>query len=89
MNRKALFSIISPTLRAQRNLRWLKKGGGGIPTSTLTFRFAGETTKIQNARTASGYATLDDWFDGSDTEISEEVIGLGEYGRTLTALRSE
>jgi hypothetical protein len=32
---------------------------------------------------------LDDWFDGPDTEISEEVIGLGEYGRTLTVLRAE
>jgi len=57
--------------------------------STLTFRFAGDSTNIQHARTASGYATLDDWFDGSDTEISEEVIGLGEYGRTLTVLRAE
>jgi hypothetical protein len=76
MNRKVLFSIMSPTLRTQRNLTWLKKGAG-IPPSTLTFRFAGDSTNIQNARTASGYATLDDWFDGPDTEISEEVIGLG------------
>jgi hypothetical protein len=32
---------------------------------------------------------LDDWFDGPDIEISEEVIGLGEYGRTLTVLHAE
>jgi hypothetical protein len=88
INREVLFSIMSPMLRAQRNLTWLKKGNG-IPPSTLTFRFAGDSTNIQHARTASGYATLDDWFDGSDTEISEEVIGLGEYGRTLSVLRAE
>jgi hypothetical protein len=88
MNRKVLFSIMSPTLRAQRNLTWLKKGSG-VPPSTLTFHFAGDSTNIQNARTASGHATLDDWFDGPDTEINEEVIGLGEYGRTLTVLRAE
>ena len=88
MNRKVLFSIMSPTLRAQRNLTWLKKGAG-VPSSTLTFQFAGDSTNIQNARTTSGYATLDDWFEGPDTEISEEVIGLGEYGRALTVLRAE
>jgi hypothetical protein len=88
MNRKVLFSIMSPTLRAQRNLTWLRRGAG-IPPSTLTFRFAGDSSNIQDARTASGYATLGDWFDGPDTEISEEVIGLGEYGRTLTVLRAE
>lgn len=33
MNRKVLFSIMSPMLRAQRNLTWLKKGNG-IPSST-------------------------------------------------------
>jgi hypothetical protein len=88
MNRKVLFSIMSPTLRAQRNLTWLKKGAG-VPPSTLTFQFAGDSTNIQKARTASGYTTLDDWFDGPDIEMSEEVIGLGEYGRTLTVLHAE
>jgi hypothetical protein len=88
MNGKVLFSIMSPALRAQRNLTWLKKGNG-VPPSTLTFQFSGDNGNVQNSRTASGYATLDDWFDGPDTEISEEVIGLGEYGRTLTILRAE
>jgi hypothetical protein len=88
MNRKVLFSIMSPMLRTQRNLTWLKKGNG-IPSSTLTFQFAGDSSNIQYARTASGYSTLEDWFDGSDTEVREEVMGLGEYGRTLTVLRAE
>ena len=88
LNRKILFSTMSPSLRAQRNLTWLKKGAG-VPSSTLTFKFAGDSTNIQYARTISGYSTLEDWFDGPDTEISEEVIGLGEYGRALTVLRAE
>lgn len=43
--------------------------------------FSGYNANIQNAQTTSRYATLDDWLDGPDTEINEEVIGLGECGR--------
>ncbi len=88
MNQKVLFSIMSPPLRRQRNLTWLKKGAG-LPAGTLTHRFTGESANVQNARTASGEATLEDWFDGPAIDVSEEVIGLGEYGRTLTVLRAE
>jgi len=32
-------------------------------------------------------STLDVWFDGGDdSEINEEVVGLGGYGKTLTVL---
>ncbi len=30
-----------------------------------------------------------DWFDGQDCELTEEVIGLGSYERTLTILSCE
>jgi hypothetical protein len=80
MNRKVLFSILSPTLKARRDLAYLKKGAG-VPQSTLTFQFSGNTSNIKSARKASGYTALDDWFDGPDTEINEDVMGLGEYGR--------
>ena len=31
-------------------------------------------------------ADLGDWFTGGDSEVNEEIVGLGDYGRTLTAL---
>jgi hypothetical protein len=88
LDRKVLFSIMSPALRLQRNLTWLKKGVP-VPPSTLTSQFASDNSNIQYARSASGCTTLNDWFDGPETEISEEVIGLREYGRTLTVLHAE
>ena len=88
MNQKVLFSIMSPPLRRQRSLTWLKKGAG-LPTGTLTHLFTSDSANVQNARTAAGECTLEDWFDGPDVEMSEEVIGLGEYGRALTVLRAE
>jgi hypothetical protein len=88
LDRKVLFSIMSPALRLQRNLTWLKKGVP-VPPSTLTSQCASDNSNIQYARSASGYTTLNDWFDGPETEISEEVIGLREYGRTLKVLHAE
>ena len=37
-----------------------------------------------------GATTLADWFDGpSGIDLDEEVLGLGEYGYTLTVFSSE
>jgi hypothetical protein len=85
MNQKVLFSIMSPCFRTQRTLTWIKRGAG-IPPESLTFHFTRDLTNVQNARTASGGTTLAEWFDGPETHINEDVIGLGEYGRTLTVL---
>jgi IrrE N-terminal-like domain len=82
---RVVFSIMSPNLRKQRNLAWLKKGIG-IPQSTPTYTFGQDAENIAFARTLTGDSTLEDWFDGPDTELKEEVIGLGSYGCVLTVL---
>jgi hypothetical protein len=85
---RVVFSIMSPSLRKQRNLAWLKKGSG-LPQATPTYRFGQVADNIVYARSVSGVSTLEDWFEGSDTELKEEVIGLGSYGRVLTVLSAE
>jgi hypothetical protein len=85
---RVVFSIMSPSLRKQRKLVWLKKGIG-LPQSTLTYRFGQDADNIAYARTATGESTLEDWFEGPDTELKEDVIGLGSYGRVLTVLSAE
>jgi hypothetical protein len=57
MNRKVLFSILSPTLKARRDLAYLKKGAG-VPQSTLTFQFSGDTSNIKSARRHRGTRRL-------------------------------
>jgi len=42
---------------------------------------------VRNADRADGTSSLQDWFGGLyDIEVTEDVIGLGSYGKTLTVL---
>jgi hypothetical protein len=79
---------MSPSLRKQRSLAWHKKGIC-IPQGTPTYRFGQNAENVAFARTVTGESTLGDWFDGPDTELKEEVVGLGSYGRVLTVLSAE
>ena len=85
---RVLFSIMSPSLKAHRGLTWLKKGMG-VPHDTLTHKFSQNPVNIAQARSAEGGSNLLDWFDGQDCDLTEEVIGLGSYGRVLTVLSCE
>lgn len=85
---RVVFSIMSPSLRAHRGLTWLKKGMG-VPPETLTYRFSQDDANVAKARSAEGVSSLSDWFDGQDCDLTEEVIGLGSYGRVLTVLSCE
>jgi hypothetical protein len=43
-----------------------------------------------SAKRVASSSTLDMWFDGGgDVELTEDVVGLGEYGRTLTVPSAE
>jgi len=85
---RVLFSVMSPTFRAYRGLTWLKKGMR-VPQGTPTFSFGLDAVNIAQARAVEGVSSLEDWFDGTDYELTEEVIGLGSYGRVLTVLSTE
>jgi hypothetical protein len=82
---KIAFVFMSKALKERRNLTWIRKGTG-LPARCATASFNRDPENVQSGRRASGTSTLGDWFDGDDTEINEEVVGLGEYGRTLTVL---
>jgi hypothetical protein len=76
---------MSKGLKAHRNLTWLRKGAG-IPEGSATAKFNRDSSSVATAQRANATSTLGDWFDGDDVEIEEDVVGLGEYGRTLTVL---
>ncbi|MBA1445842.1 MAG: hypothetical protein FE835_13265 [Gammaproteobacteria bacterium] len=83
------YCFLSETMRSVPELRWPKKGDP-VPTSTRTAWFNAEPTRILNAERVDDEIDLLDWLGGQKPAIvSEEVIGLGGYEKTLTILSSD
>jgi len=83
------FAFMSQTLKNRRDLTWIKKNTG-LPEGTATARFNRDQSNVAKARRVASSSTMEIWFDGGgDVELTEEVIGLGAYGRTLTVLWRE
>jgi len=83
------FAFMSKPLRDRRGLTWIRKGAG-LPMGTTTATFNKDPQNVSSARRVMSSSTLGAWFDGGeDVELTEEVIGLGEYGRTLTVLSAD
>lgn len=85
---RVLFAFMSKTLRQRRDLTWIRKGTG-VPPNSATAIFNRDTRNVEDARRSVNTCNLSDWFTGGDGEINEDIVGLGEYGRTLTVLWSD
>ena len=83
------FAFMSNSLKERRGLNWIKKNSG-IPEGTATARFNKDPKNVAQATRVTSSSTMDAWFDcGGSLEVVEEVVGLGNYGRTLTVLWGE
>lgn len=79
------FCIVSEALKSEP-LGWLKRGDA-VPCGSLTHSFGRTEANVIAARIAQGEARLCQWFPKACARIvAEEVIGLGQFGRTLTVL---
>ena len=76
---------MSEPLRARPNLTRIRKGTG-LSAQCPAAKFNRDSSNVLNARRESSAANLGDWFTGNDGDVNEEIVGLGEYGRTLTVL---
>ena len=85
---KVLFAFMSKVLRERRDLTWIRKGTGLSP-DCATAIFNRDADNVVGAKRISSTTNIGDWFSGGDGDVNEEVIGLGEYGRTLTVLWSD
>lgn len=66
--------------------RWRKKGDWAPPRSA-TFTLAHSPARVLASDECDGEGNLAEWFDGApDVRVTEEVVGLGAYGRLLTIL---
>ncbi len=80
------FAFMSKPLQDMRGLTWIRKDSG-LPAGTATANFNKDEDNIRKGKRVVSTSTLDTWFDGgSAAELNEEIVGLGDYGKTLTVL---
>src|SRR5262249_19147173 len=83
------YCFMSKPLLDFDNLAWPRKGQI-LPAGTATDRFNTNPDDVRTAQRAAAETQLRDWFGGSGSILAtEEVIGLGSYGKTLTILSSD
>ena len=83
------YCFMSDPLKEFDDLQWLRKRAP-VPTGSITESFNLDPENVRSARRADAEVDLRVWF-GGERELpgTEEVIGLGRYGRTLSVLCSE
>lgn len=80
------YCLLSDRLRDAKQFRWLKKGDL-IPPRSTTASFNKEPSNVEDGIQDEGCCWLDEWFDDApQVEVNEDVVGLGNYGKTLTVL---
>ena len=80
------YAFMSDPLKDFPDLDWIRKGTP-LPAQSVTSAFNSDKGNVVRAERADGTSTLQDWFNGPYLqEVVEEVVGLGNYGKTLTVL---
>lgn len=78
--------FMSDGLKQAKGVAWVRKGTP-VPSGTVTASFNAKVENIRIGQRDSGDGRLNDWMEGERVyRVTEEVIGLGQYGRTLTVL---
>jgi choline dehydrogenase-like flavoprotein len=83
------YCFASSALRQIRGYKHPSKGSI-LPRDSLTRNFNQIENNIRDANREDDSADLISWFQAeSEVDASEEVVGLGEYGKTLTVIVAE
>ena len=83
------YCFASRSLRGIRGYQHPLKGSI-LPRDSLTHDFNQTTSNIVDSKRSSDDADLIAWFHVDDEiNASEEVVGLGEYGKTLTVITAD
>ena len=82
------YCFMSTSLQDFEDLEWPWKGQP-LPGAVETDRFNRDPENVLRAERAVAETDLRDWFGGRRSlEATEEVLGLGRYGKTLTVITS-
>jgi len=77
---------MSEALKGTTGIEWLRKREM-VPRDTPTHTFNLDADNVRRAARVEDASNLQKWFGGSrSAEISEDAVGLGSYGKTLTVL---
>jgi hypothetical protein len=80
------FCFMSDTIKSLPQLTWLKKGTA-VPRGTATARLNLSAQRVADGEREDADIDIMDWLGGSrSARATEQVIGLGGYGKTLTVL---
>lgn len=80
------YCFMSEALKNLDGLDWIRRRDF-LPKNTATFTFNQDDNRVRRGDRTEGTSDLQDWFNGPlSVEITEEVVGLGRYGKTLTVL---
>lgn len=80
------YCFMSAALKDVEGINWIRKGEG-LSRDTATFAFNQNLEHIRRADRDEGVSDLQDWFGGDRSlSVTEQVTGLGSYGKTLTVL---
>jgi hypothetical protein len=83
------FCILSEAMKSLPQLQWLRKGSA-VPNGTATSRLNSDIANVLRGQRSETQLDVFDWLGGTKSAIvSEDVVGLGRYGKTLTVLSSE
>lgn len=80
------YCCLSDTMKSLKQLTWLRKGSA-VPANTATAQLNRSPERIARANRVEADINIIDWLGGVRSVCAtEEVIGLGGYGKTLTVL---
>lgn len=80
------FCFMSDTIKSLPKLTWIKKGTA-VPRGTATARLNANSQSVANGDRVEDEIDILDWLGGTrSAKATEQVIGLGNYGKTLTVL---
>ncbi|MBI3129669.1 MAG: ImmA/IrrE family metallo-endopeptidase [Candidatus Tectomicrobia bacterium] len=80
------YCFMSGPLKEMRGLDWIRKNVP-VPAGTATHRFNQNPKMIAQAARVDATTSIQDWFGGHrNLNMTEEVVGLGNYGKVLTIL---
>jgi hypothetical protein len=82
------YCIMSEAMKSLPDLSLLRNGSP-VPKNTATARFNADPSRVLRGERADDEIDVLDWLGGKRSGIvTEEVVGLGRYGKTLTLLSS-
>jgi len=82
------YCFLSEAMKSLPKLNWIRKGTP-VPAGSATFAINRDPARVLAGDGVTEEVNSADWFGGTQpVTLTEEVVGLGRYGKTLTVLSS-